>query len=124
MRATTFAGEMKGLQSNLTGTLATLKSKLGQVPREVLRKYLLELRPSGSHTLADLETQTTATIRKLNKSMKNTKKKLGKLVVESQEQIETRTRPQHSWFRSSWLSFKVKCDDFLLTLCHCAFTMQ
>ncbi len=91
--ATGIAKKLTAMQGVQQGVLEGLKSQLAHLPREVLRQYLQRLTPAPSG-LQELEHQSLMAVTKLNKSMKRCKRRLGSLLNETTQQLQSSACPR------------------------------
>ena len=72
-----------------------MKQQLAQAPHTILKEYLRDLAPS-INPFQGLEQKAEATIKKLNKTMKRNKRRLGTVLSDVNKQIDGRTYEQHT----------------------------
>ena len=92
------AKKLTELQMAQKDVLQDMKVQLANLPKEVLRRYLANIKPCP-RSVAELETHTAAVIRKLSKTLRKCKRKLGSVVTNTNEQLSQCTSlPRPSLF--------------------------
>lgn len=87
LSTTAVTKRLTALQGAQDGDLADMKLSLANLPRDVLRNYFANLKP-GPTSLTELEKHTVAVVKKLNKTMKRCKRKLGIVCTDTSRQLD------------------------------------